>query len=146
MKIIKKLLPFVILIAVALMVFDFFHVTGSEIRNVKKLTEASYVDVGEGSLSIVNKLNEEQVEALKELLLETTFTRKIRKTIIGPLPECRYSILADWNDGGKTNLYIHLIGGEYAQVGGQFGDAFLKIKNPEFEYKLIEIMEMKQVN
>lgn len=146
MKIIKKLLPFVILIAVALMAFDFFHITGSEIRNVKKLTEASYVDVGEGSLSIVNKLNEEQVEALKELLLETTFTRRLSRTIIGPLPERRYSILADWNDGGKTNLYIHLIGGEYAQVGGQFGDVFLKIKNPEFEYKLIEIMEMKQVN
>ena len=146
MKIVKKLLPFVILIAVALMAFDFFHVTGSEIKNVNKLSEAHTAAIGKESQSYVHMLNEEKIEMLKELLLETTFTRKIRKTIIGPLPENRYSILVDWNDGGKTNLYIHLIGGEYAQVGGQFGDAFLKIKNPEFEYKLIEIMEMKQVN
>lgn len=146
MKIIRKILPIIIAVLVAFGIYDFFHITGSEIKNVNKLTEAQHVDVGKDSLSFVNNLNEEQVKALKELLLETTFTRRLSRTIIGPLPESRYSILADWGDGGKTHLYIHLIGGEYAQVGGQFGDVFLKIKNPEFEYKLIEIMEMKQVN
>lgn len=136
----KKLLWIIIAIVLVFGIYDFFHISGSEIKNVNKLTEAHYVDVGRDSYSFVHNLNEEQVKALKELLLETTFTRKIRRTIIGPLLESRYSILADWNDNGKTNLYIHLLGGEYAQVGGQFGDAFLKINNENFEDELKEII------
>lgn len=140
MKIIKKLFAIVIVILLAFGVYDFFHVAGSEIKNVKILAEAEYVIAGDASLSFVNYLNEEQVKELKELLLNTEFTRKIRKTIIGPLPESRYSILADWGDGGKTNLYINLIGGEYAQVQGQFGEVFIKIKNENFETELKEII------
>jgi hypothetical protein len=57
------------------------------------------------------------------------------------LPENEYTILADWNDDGKTNLYIKILGGEYISFYDHLGNKYHKIKNPDFEKELLNILK-----
>ena len=45
MKIFKRILPIVIIVVVVGMVYSFFHISGWEIKNINKLSDAGYVTV-----------------------------------------------------------------------------------------------------
>lgn len=153
MKIFKKILPIVIIVVVAGLIYSFFHIDGREIKNIKKLSPDCRVSV------IVNDtyghenrqeyaLNAEQIEDLKNLLMNNSYKRRLSSTIIGQLPEKDYSILADWDNDGTPHvlLYIKIIGNEYINFSQQFNffkhNIYHKIKNLDFEKELISILEI----
>ena len=129
------------------MVYSFFHISGWEIKNINKLSDAGYVTVVVRNESNDEKreytLNAEQTKLLQNLLKENSYTRRLTSTIIGVLPEKEYTILADWNDKGKTNLYIKILGNEYISFFDYLGTNYHKIKNSDFEKELISILEAK---
>ena len=151
MKIFKRILPIVIIVVVVGLVYSFFHIDGREIKNIKKLSSDCRVSV------VVNdtygdenrqeyELNGKQIEALKNLLMNNTYKRRLSSTIIGQLPEKNYTILADWDDGTpQMLLYIKIIGNEYINFSQQFNffkhNIYHKIKNPDFEKELIYVLE-----
>lgn len=147
MKKLKKLLPIIITVLIIVFVYSFFHIGGWEIKNIKELNDAKIVTVVVNDETNDEKfeyeLSKNQIELLQNLLEENSYTRRLSSTIIGVLPETRYSILANWNDNGQKHLHISLLGGEYIQFLGQYGSHYHQIKNPDFEKELISILEAK---
>ena len=147
MRILKNVLPIIIPVSIIVLVYSFFHISGWEIRNAKELNSAKAVTVivrsEESNESTEYDLNTKQVALLQKLLEKNSYTRRITSTIIGVLPDKRYTIFANWNDNGQKRLHISIIGGEYIQFLEQHGSNYHKIKNPDFEKELISILEMQ---
>ena len=147
MKKLKKLLPIIITVLIIVFVYSFFHIGGWEIKNIKELNDAKLVTVvvsdENSDESIEYELSKNQIELLQNLLKENSYTRRLSSTIIGVLPDTRYNILANWNDGGQKHLHISILGGEYIQFLGQYGSHYHEIKNPDFEKVLVSIIEAK---
>ncbi|MBR2847604.1 MAG: hypothetical protein IKB89_06015 [Clostridia bacterium] len=145
MKTTKKLLPVIIILAVAVLAYSFFHIDGREIKFIDKLSEAKAVTVivmnKENDEKTEYDLNRDQIEHLKNLVEGNSYTRRISSTIIGALPDKRYTIFANWDDNGQKHFHINLIGGEYIQILGEFGSRYHKIKNSDFEKELISIID-----
>ncbi len=154
MKIFKKILPFLIIILIIGLVYSFFHIDGREIKNIKKLSSDCRVSVrvndtyGHDNLQEY-ELNANQIDDLKNLLMNNSYKRRVSSTIIGQLPEKEYSILADWDKDGTPQvlLYIKIIGNEYINFNDQYNffrsKIYHKIKNHSFEKELISILEAK---
>ncbi len=151
MRKLKKVLPFLIIVLMVGLVYSFFNIDGREIKNIKKLSSDCRVSV------IVNdtyghdnsqeyELDAEQIEKLKNLLMNNSYKRRLSSTIIGQLPEKDYQILADWDKDGMPQmlLYIKIKGNEYINFSEQFNffkyNIYHKIKNPAFEKELISIL------
>ena len=147
MKIAKKLLPIIIILVIIALTYSFFHIGGREIKFIDKLLEAKTVTVivmnEENNEKIEYDLNAEQIQHLKKLIEENSYTRRISSTIIGVLPDKRYTIFANWDDNGQKHLHISLLGGEYIQILGEYGSHYHKIKNSDFEKELLSILEYK---
>ena len=145
MKTIKKLLPIIIFFAIIVFIYSFFHIDGREIKFVDKLLEAKTVTVTvtnkENDEKVEYDLNTEQIENLKKLIEENSYTRRISSTIVGVLPDKRYTILANWDNNGQKHLHIGLLGGKYIQVLGEYGSHYHKINNFNFEKDLISILD-----
>lgn len=141
----KRIFKIIIFVIIVVLIYGFFHIDGWRIKNAKKLLDASFVEVyvyhDESNEKITYELNAEQRKLLSDLLIESSYTRRLSSTIIGALPDRRYTVLADWNDNGQTNLYINTLGGEYIRIQGQFGSGNLKINNKDFEEKLKALLE-----
>ena len=152
MKIFKKLLPVITIVLIVGLIYSFFSIDGREIKNIEKLSSDCRVSV------VVNdtyghenrqeyELNGKQIEALKKLLMNNSYKRRLSSTIIGQLPKKDYTILADWDDDGTPQmlLYIKIIGNEYINFSQQFNffkhNIYHKIKNPDFEKELIYVLE-----
>ncbi len=145
MKRFKKFLPVAIILIIIIFTYFFFHIDGQEIKFIDKLSETKSVTVivmNENDDSKVEyNLNVEQIESLKKLIESNSYTRRLSSTIVGVLPEKRYTIFANWNDSGQRHLHISLLGGEYIQVLGEYGSHYHKINNADFEKELIGILE-----
>ncbi len=145
MKTAKKLLPIMIILAISAFVYSFFNIGGHEINFVDKLLEAKTVTVTviaeDSNENVEYDLNAEQIARLKKLIEENTYTRRISSTIVGALPDKRYTIFANWDDNGQKHLHISLLGGEYIQILGEYGSHYHKIKNSGFEKELISILD-----
>ncbi len=145
MKILKKIVPIIVVTVLCGFLYSFFHISGNEIRNINRLSGECSVTVtvsdtgGRGKMQEYN-LEASQIELLKNLLRGNSYTRRLSSTITGVLPDKTYTIVADWNDNGKTHLYIRILGSEYIEFE-QFGGHFQKIKNPNFETELMSILE-----
>ncbi len=145
MKTTKKLLLVIIILSVIVLTYSFFHIDGREIKFVDKLLEAKTVTVivmnEKNDEKVEYDMNREQIDNLKKLIEENSYTRRISSTIIGVLPDKRYTIFANWDDNGQKHLHISLLGGEYIQILGEFGSHYHKIKNSNFEKELISIID-----
>ena len=139
----KKIMTIIVIIVAIILVYSYMNIGGWAIKNINKLTEASYITVvvRTEENEIDHELNTEQTKQLQTLLKENSYKRRFSSTIIGVLPENEYTILADWNDSGKTNLYIKILGGEYISFFDHLGTKYHKIKNPDFEKELIKIID-----
>ena len=139
----KKILTIIVIIVAIILVYSYMNIGGWAIKNINKLTEASHITVvvRTEENEIEHELNAEQTKQLQTLLKENSYKRRFSSTIIGVLPENEYTILADWNDSGKTNLYIKILGGEYISFFDHLGTKYHKIKNPDFEKELIKIID-----
>ena len=144
MKTLKKFLPIVIIVAIVSFVYSFFHIGGREIKFVDKLLEAKTVTVivmnEENNEKAEYDLSAAQIKKLKTLIEENSYTRRISSTIVGVLPDTRYTIFANWDDNGQKHLHISLLGGEYIQVLGEYASRYHKIKNPDFEKELRNVI------
>lgn len=139
----KKLVPVMVAAALFGCVYSFFHISGWEIKNINRLSPECSVTVTvwdrQTDTSAAYTLDAMQTERLKNLLKENSYTRRLSSTIIGVLPDKKYTIVADWRDNGNTHLYIQILGSEYIAFE-QFGGNFQKIKNPSFETELASIL------
>ena len=83
MKIFKRILPIVIIVVVVGMVYSFFHISGWEIKNINKLSDAGYVTVvvrNESNDEMQNRQNFCKI-SLKKILIQEDL----------PLPLSEYS-------------------------------------------------------
>lgn len=145
MRTAKKFLPIIIILAICAFVYSFFNIGGHEIKFVDKLLEAKTVTVlvmtEDSNEKAEYNLNREQIDRLKMLIEENVYTRRISSTIVGILPDKRYTIFANWDDNGQKHLHISLLGGEYIQILGEYGSHYHKINNSHFEKELICILD-----
>ena len=145
MKIAKRISPIIVILAIIVFVYSFFNIGGKEIKFVDKLLEAKTVTVivsdEENNEKVEYDLNREQIKHLKKLIEENSYTRRISSTIIGALPDKRYTIFANWDDNGQKHLHISLMGGQYIQILGEYGSHYHKIRNSDFEKELISILD-----
>ncbi len=145
MKTLKMFLPIIIILVIIAFGYSFIHIDGQEIKFVDELLEAKTVtviamDEKNDDPKVEYDLNIEQIKNLKKLIEENTYTRRMSSTIVGVLPDKRYTIFANWDDEGQKHLQISLLGGEYIQILGEYGDNYHKIKNSTFEKELISIL------
>lgn len=108
MKHLKTILTLIIVLFVIASVYSFFNISGQEIKFVDKLLEAKSVTVivmnEDGDERAEYNLDITQIEQFKKLIEENSYTRRISSTIVGVLPDKRYTIFANWNDGGQKHL------------------------------------------
>lgn len=144
MRKIKKILPVFMAIIIITLIYSFFNISGREIKFVNKLSDARSVTVvvynDENVENPQYDLNKNQIKLLQKLIEENAYTRRLSSTIVGVLPDNRYTVFANWNDGGQKHLHISLLGGEYIQILGEYGNHYHKIKNPYFEKRLVSIL------
>ncbi|MBR3791963.1 MAG: hypothetical protein IKK18_04605 [Clostridia bacterium] len=145
MKTLKIILPIIIILVIIAFGYSFIHIDGHEIKFVDELLEAKTVTVivmneENDDPKVEYDLNIEQIKNLKKLIEENTYTRRMSSTIVGVLPDKRYTIFANWDDNGQKHLQISLLGGEYIQILGEYGNNYNKIKNSNFEKELISIL------
>ena len=146
----KKLIVYAVLALVVFGIFDWFHVSGREIEYAKDISPDCTVTVKVfGDVPAfgweeesVHTLGPAGTEALKELLLSSSFRRSLAKTMTWRTEEDehKYDILVDFNDGQRF-ISIHLTNNMFISVTDQFGGDFLMIgKNADFEKQLIHIL------
>ncbi len=146
----KKLIVYAALALAVLVIFDWFHVSGREVEHAKDITADCTVTVtvyGDvpaygWEKESVHTLGPAGKEALKELLLSSSFRRNPAQTMtwLTEEEEHKYDILVDFNDGQRF-ISIHLTNDLFLSVTDQFGGDFLMIgKNAGFEQQLIHIL------
>jgi hypothetical protein len=83
-------------------------------------------------------LKESQIKQLKNLLLESSFTRVLSSYVVFKDKDM-YEIQIDFNNS-QDFLDIRCIGNEYISVMNQFNGKHLKINNPRWKLILEEII------
>ena len=127
----------------AVLLYSFFHVGGQEIGLAEQISGGCTVTVAKYRLLEWEDreeyvLNQEQIGRLRELILKSSFTRTIGKSVTIDSRDM-YDITVDFGNG-QDFLSIHCIGGEYISVTNQFGGHHLKIKNDGWQQSLEEII------
>ena len=151
----KKLIVYAVLALMVFGIFDWLHVSGREIEHAKDITpdctvtvtvfgETPTTGIGTGGYQEqeVHTLSPVQIEALRELLLSSSFRRNPADTLVwkSEKKECRYDIFVDFGDGERI-ISIHAAGNHHLNITDQFGGNFLMIgKNADFEKQLIHIL------
>ena len=126
----------------ALCLFSYYRVTGSEVEHLAEVDGTCTVTVDRYShLDYEHRetvvLESVETEALKDLLLEETFLRRFgRGGTVRFESDTMYDIYIDFNDGQR--LSISVIGNEYFSVTEQY--SHLKIRDKEFPQKLDAIL------
>ena len=139
----KHIKCILVLLLVVFIVYSWFHVRGSEIDGVQEISDSCTVTVrAYQHLEYENRteytLNSEQIQELKNLILDSSFTRVLASYVTFE-DQNMYDILIDFNNG-QDFISIHNIGSEYIAVTNQFGDKHLKINNPEWKSTLERII------
>ncbi|HZK33373.1 MAG TPA: hypothetical protein VFC60_02630 [Tissierellaceae bacterium] len=140
----KYIIAVIILLIALLLVNSHLDVSGGEIEGVKEITSKSTATVEKRDLSrgssLEYELNEEQIERLKGLILETDFRIDLSNKVFFDDND-HYWISINSNNQ-KSWLGIRSLGGEYISVFNQFNDKHLKIKNPNWKESLEEILSL----
>jgi len=127
-----------------LCVFSYYLVAGSEIEDLADVDETCTVTVDrykhmEHENRQTVTLEGEEQEALKALLLDSSFVRPLgRAGTVRFFSDIMYDIRIDFNDG-QRHISISVIGNEYLSVTTQY--SHLKIRDKEFPQKLDAILE-----
>ena len=150
----KNRIIIVVFVVLCLGIFDFFHVSGKEIRHLKDLgkecsvtvtvfEKAPTTGIGTGGYRETEcyTLTAEQTEELKQLLLSSTFRRNLSDTLVwqSDEQEKRYDIFVDFGDGQRV-ISIHAAGNHYISITDQFAGHFLMIRNDGWEETLTRIL------
>lgn len=134
------LLPIVLL---AIFVYSYFHVSGSEIDGVADIGPGCTVTVEKSFAVYSTKLGSytltlEGTDALRELLLDSSFTREL-SYVMQLHDHDQYDLRIEFPDGHDP-LIIEVLGGEYLSVVNRFDGKHLKINTADFKERLEEIL------
>ncbi len=131
-----KIILAAVLIIIGVLSYSWFNVRGEEIKGVSEITSDCTVTIkvgDEGEKEYI--LTGAQIEMLRTLILESTFTRTLSHIVTYPAGTEKYTILIDWNNRNDF-LHIYSAGNEYISIPDQFGGKHLKINNPQWETAL----------
>ena len=134
------ILAAVLLAALALSTYAYFRVDGTEIAGVAEISDSctvtlityQHMEYGDRKEYVLSSL---EIEILKNLLLNSTFTRSLEKVRYIKDYD-HYEIRIDFNDG-QNYLSFRGTGNESITVTNQFDGNFLLINNPQWEDTLI---------
>lgn len=139
----KKVIAVIVLIIMGIILYSWFHVSGKEIKGVYEISEdcTVLIKVMDSTIrgDVQYNLNAIQIEMLKTLILNSSFTQRLSSRIDYPSKTQRYLITIDWNNGNDF-LSIYSMGNKYITLIEQFNGRFLKINNPDWEKELKEII------
>lgn len=134
------LLPIVLL---AIFVYSYFHVSGSEIDGVADIGPDCTVTV-EKSLAVYSTklgsytLTPEGMDALRELLLDSSFTREL-SNVVRVDDYDQYDLRIEFPDG-RDPLIATVLEGKFLSAVNRFDGKHLKINTPDFKERLEEIL------
>lgn len=133
-----------ILVIGAFLLYSYFHVAGREIEYVENMSADSctvtviryqHMEYAQGKEYV---LDAAQIEQLKKLILDSSFTRDLAGMVTFKDRD-RYDIRVIFHNRQDAVL-IDCIGNEYITVCNQFDGKHLKIKNPHWKASLEEII------
>ena len=134
------LLPIALLV---LFVYSYFHVSGSEIDGVADIGPGCTVMV-EKSLAVYSTklgsytLTPEGMDALRELLLGSSFTREL-SNVVRVDDYDQYDFRIEFPDG-RDPLIATVLGGKFLSAVNRFDGKHLKINTADFKERLEEIL------
>ena len=143
MKYMRKYWGFLIVAVLGLMLYSYFHVSGKEIDHITDISDSCTLTVEKYyHLEHINRteytLNAEQINQMKDLILNSDFTRVLASWVQFQDKDM-YDIFINFHDGQRY-ISIHCIGNEYISITDQFGGKHLKIKNPHWKEALEAIL------
>lgn len=143
MKYLKKYWGLLLLAVIALLLSSYFRVSGRDIAGVSEISDSCTITVDKYyHLEHINRveytLNAEQIQQLKELILDSDFTR-VLASWVQFYDKDMYDIFIDFHDGQRY-ISIHCIGNEYISITDQFDGKHLKIRNPDWKETLEAIL------
>ena len=133
-----------LLAALALSTCAYFRVDGTEIEGITEISDSctvtlityQHMEYGDRKEYVLNSL---EIETLKNLILNSSFTRSLQK--IRYIKDYdHYEIRIDFNDG-QNFLSIRGTGNETITIADQFDGNFLLINNPQWEETLILLVQ-----
>ena len=135
---------------IILLVFCFFHVRGGELEGFASISEeyTAMVIKQPASLSeeeVQYSLNSRQTTALRDLFLETTFTRRLSNgfSYTGQKDEYVITMELTGADGKQLDFFhIFCVGSQYCQISAPYHDLnlSLNIHNPNWQDALERIL------
>nr|WP_300003744.1 hypothetical protein [Tissierella sp.] len=143
----KKTSKVIIVILTILMfiffAYSYFNVKGSEIKDVSNITEAKSVSMIKNysttpEITEEFTLDSEQMERLKELILDSNFTKLLLPSVSNSDKD-EYFIVIRFDDYGN-DLRIDSIGNEYISFPYQI-NGWLRINNPDWHKTLEKIIK-----
>ena len=139
----------IIVMVCVIPIFSYFHVAGRRIDNIKNVSDACTVMIIKYQHMEYDKRSEYvldagQIDQLKELIIESSFTRDLSNMIMFHDHDI-YDIQIDFNNH-RDFISIHCIGNEYISVTNQFNDKFLKVNNRNWKATLEKIIQSTDAN
>ena len=142
-KTVKTLLYLLPIALLAFFVYSYFHVSGSEIDGVADIGPDCTVTV-EKSLAVYSTklgsytLTPEGMDALRELLLDSSFTREL-SNVVRVDDYDQYDLRIEFPDG-RDPLIATVLGGKFLSAVNRFDGKHLKINTADFKERLEEIL------
>lgn len=127
----------------------YFHVKGTEIKGINAISE-DYTCTIHKAISFGGEENQytlqpDQIMALRELILDTNFTRRISSgfSYTGPKAEYRITLECTGTDGRELDfIYIMCVDNLYCQISLPYQNQqwYLNIHNSHWQETLEEIL------
>lgn len=139
-QVLLYLLPIILL---ACFVYSYFHISGGEIDGVSDIGPDCTVTVRKSLFMWDTTLEQytltpEGADALRELLLDGSYTRVLSRVVSSDTHE-QYDLRVSFPDR-RDPLVITVLWGEYLSAAGRFDGRQLKINAPDFEERLEAIL------
>ena len=143
----KKLRSICIFLAILLCLYAYFHVDGSEIEGVKDISEDCTVTIAkypwmEWENRTEYVLDGSQIQSLKALLMESSFTRNPTAIVTGNF-QMKYYITVEYA-ASTPPLILDCTDNKYILVtndSDQFSGKFLNVNNPSWQKSLEELLQ-----
>ena len=139
-----KIIIVTVLIVIGFITYFWSNVKGKEIDGVFEISPDCLVTIKVGNEDEKEYiLDDEQMDMLRTLILESSFTKNFSAFVTYPIETEHYTILIDWNNQ-QDFLSIHSAGNEYISIPDQFNGKYLKVNNPEWETILRRIISLSK--
>ena len=132
-----------VLILAVIALISYIRVGGREIDGISEMTDTNctvsittYQHM-EWDDRVEHELTPEQILELRALILDSTFTRGLRRNVVSVDDPDRYEIVVSFEKSDPVR--ITSLGNEYIDIGDEAG--FLKIHNKDWMAALNELVE-----